>query len=152
LAYRLKAEGVEDQTIRKIFLQTSVDALRHFALNLPWPKDAMEIRFSLGRSDVLTQLQRSCKNRQIRNHVIKINFHEDNHIHIAGMLYSQYRWVLDLSNRVSVEEQELRLENSIDHMKAPETLRDITLSPDSICVLNSDYIRPRAKHPATLEN
>ena len=78
MAYLLKREGVEDQIIRKIFLQTPVDALRHFALNLPWSKDTTAMSFSLGSSDVLTRLQHSCKNQQIRNHVIKIKFHRDN--------------------------------------------------------------------------
>jgi len=140
LAYLLKTRGVENQTIRQIFLQTSVDAIRHFALNLPWLKNAVAMRFSLGRSDVLVRLQGCCENPQVRNHVININFHAANCIHVEGMLYSQYGWVLDLSNQISVEEHELRLENSIAHMKAPESLRDMTLSPDSICILNPDYI------------
>ena len=35
LAYLLKKQGVEDSTVRQIFLQTSIDAIRHFALDLP---------------------------------------------------------------------------------------------------------------------
>lgn len=152
LAYLLNRQGVEEQRIGKIFLQTPVDALRHFALNLPWPKNAVAMRFSLGRSDVLVRLQRSCENPQIRNHVININFHEDNCIHVEGMLYSQYGWVLDLSNQISVEEHELRLENSIAHMNAPESLRDMTLSPDSICILNPDYIGQQPNIPQHWKN
>ena len=37
LAYLLKNQGVEDPTIRRMFLQTSIDAIRTFALDLPWP-------------------------------------------------------------------------------------------------------------------
>ncbi len=140
LAYLLKRQGVEDQVIRQIFLQTPVEAVRRFALNLPWPENADEIRFSLGRSDVLTRLQRSCENSLIRNHVISISFQEENSIRVEGMLYSQYGWVLDLSNRIAVEDHELRLENPIADMDAPMDLRDVILSPDSICIVNPDYI------------
>ena len=36
LAYLLKKQGVEDQTVRQIFSQAPIDARRHFALKLPW--------------------------------------------------------------------------------------------------------------------
>ena len=147
LAYLLKKQGVEDQTIRQIFLQTPVDAIRHFALNLPWPENSVAIRFSLGRSDVLARLQRSCENPRTRNHVIKINFQDENSVHIEGMLYSQYGWELDLSNQISVEVHELRLENSIAHMNEPKSLRDMTLSLDSICIVNPDYIGQKPDIP-----
>ena len=76
---------------------------------------------------------------QVRNHVIRIVFREDNSIHVEGMLYSQYAWVLNLSNRISVEEPELRLENPIVHMSVPVSLRDVSLSPDRICIMNPDF-------------
>ena len=55
------------------------------------------------------------------------------------MLYSQYAWVLNLSNCISVEEPELRLENSIARMNVPPSLRDVSLTPDSICIINPDF-------------
>lgn len=138
---------MEDPTIRQIFLQTSIDAIRHFALDLPWPGKAVAMRFSLGRSDVLVGLQRSCENQQVRNHVLKIVFREENSIHVEGMLYSQYGWVLDLSNQISIEERELRLENSIVHMNVPASLRDRSLSPDTICIVNPDFIGQKPTIP-----
>ena len=109
LAYLLNDQGVEDSTIRRLLSQTSIDVIRHFALDLPWRGRATATRFSLADSDVLERLQHSCENQQSRNHVIKIVFRENNTIHVEGMLYSQYAWVLNLSNRISVEEPELRL-------------------------------------------
>ena len=97
------------------------------------------MRFSLGDSDVLVRLQRSCENQKVRNHVLQIVFQKDNSIHVEGMLYSQYGWVLDLSNDISVEERELRLENSIAHMNVPVSLRDLSLTPDKICIINPDF-------------
>ena len=139
LAYLLKKQGLEEPAIRQIFLQTSIDVIRHFALDLPWSGKTVAMRFSLGRSDVLVRLQSSCKNQQVRNHVLEIIFQEDNSIHIEGMLYSQYGWALDLSNKISIENSTLRLENSISDMPVPEILRDLTLSPDSICIINPDF-------------
>ena len=147
LAYLLRNRGVEDATIREILSQTSIDVLRHFALDLPWRGKETAMRFSLGRSDVLVRLQRSCKNQQVRNHVIDIVFQEDNSIHVQGMLYSHYGWVLDLSNRISIEEPELRLENSIAHMNVPASLRDVSLTPDSICIINPDFRGQRPTIP-----
>jgi len=144
LAYLLKNQGIDDSTIRKIFLQTSIDSIRHFALDLLWTGKAVALRFSLGRSDVLERLQRSCENQRTRNHVIKIVFKENNSIHLEGMLYSQYGWVLDLSNQISIEEQELRLENSIRNMDAPVTLKDLSLSLDRISIINPDFV---GQHP-----
>ncbi len=71
--------------------------------------------------------------------MIRIVFREDNSIHVEGMLYSQYAWALNLSNRISVEEPELRLENPIVHMNAPVSLRDVSLTADSICIINPDF-------------
>lgn len=139
LAYLLKNQGVEEPAIRQMFLQTSIDVIRHFALDLPWPGKTVAMRFSLGRSDVLERLHSSCKNQQVRNHVLKIVFQEDNSIHIEGMLYSQYGWVIDLSNQFPIEDRELRLENSITHMNAPPSLRDLSLSPDTICIINPGF-------------
>jgi hypothetical protein len=152
IAYLLKERGVKDPTIRRIFLQTSVDAIRHFALDLPWSGKAVLMRFSLGRSDVLVQLQRSCENQQVRNHVVEIAFQEANSIHVEGMLYSQYGWVLDLSNRIPVEGGKLRLENSIAHMKAPVDLRDLTLSRDVICIVNPGFLGQRPSIPQHWRN
>jgi len=140
LTYLLKNQGIDESTIKKVFMQTSIDSIRHFALDQPWTGKTVAMRFSLGRSDVLEQLQRSCENQQARNHVIKIDFKENNSIHLVGMLYSQYGWMLDLSNQISIEGQELRLENSIPHMVAPLSLRDLSLSPDRICIINTDFI------------
>ncbi|MCK5347704.1 MAG: hypothetical protein KAR20_30055, partial [Candidatus Heimdallarchaeota archaeon] len=139
LAYLLKNQGVDESVIRKIFLQTSIDVIRHFALDQPWHGKTVAMKFSLGRSDVLMQLHSSCSNQQVRNHVLKIVFQEDNSIHIEGMLYSQYGWVIDLSNQFPTENRELRLENSITHMNAPRSLEDLSLSPDTICIINPDY-------------
>ena len=147
LAYLLKKQGVEDQTIRQIFLQTSVDAVRHFALNLSWHGNTVALRFSLGESDVLMRLQRSCKNQQTCNHVIKINFRDDNSIHIEGMLYSQHGWMLNLSNQIAMQERELRLENSVARMNVPDELRDLTLSLDLRCIKNSNYKGQEPKLP-----
>lgn len=152
IAYLLKRkQELEDQTIRRLFSQTSVNAIRHFALDLPWPGKAAAMRFSLGRSDVLERLQRSCKNQQIRHHVIEIIFREGS-IHVEGMLYSQYGWALSLTNRVSVQERELRLENSVGHMSAPRSLRDLTLSPDAICIVNPDFIGQKPNIPQHWRN
>ena len=144
LAYLLKNQGIADSTIREIFFQTSINSIRHFALDLQWNGKAVALRFSLGRSDVLERLQRSCSNQQTRNHVIKIDFKENNSIHLEGMLYSQYGWVLDLSNHFSIEQPELRLENSIPSMAAPVSLKDLSLSFDRICIINPDFI---GQHP-----
>lgn len=139
LAYLLKNQGVDDLTIRQIISQPSIDAIRHCALNLPWHGRAVAMRFSLGRSDVLVRLQSSCENIQCRNHVINIS-QENTSIHVEGMLYSQYGWVLDFSNHIPTEERELRLENSITHMNVPAILKDTSQSPDRICIMNPDFI------------
>jgi len=144
LAYLLKNQGIDDSTIKKIFMQTSIDSIRHFAIDKLWTGKAVALRFSLGRSDVLERLQRSCENQRTRNHVIKIVIKENNFIHLEGMLYSQYGWMLDLSNKISIEEQELRLENSMLNMDAPVNLKDLSLSFDRICIINPDFI---GQHP-----
>jgi hypothetical protein len=151
IAYLLGQRVQENQTIRRIFSQTSVNAVRHFALDLPWPGEAVAMRFSLGRSDVLERLQYSCKNQQIRNHVVEIIPQEDS-IHVEGMLYSQYGWRFCLKNRVSVQEGELGLENPINHMSAPESLRDLTLSPDAICIVNPDFTGHKPNIPQHWRN
>ncbi len=139
LAYLLNEQGVEDTTIKQILTQRSIDVLRHISLDLPWRGRETETRFSLADSDVLERLQHSCENQQCRNHVIRIVFREDNSIHVEGMLYSQYAWVLNLSNQISIEEPELRLENPLTHMDVPERLRDVSLTADSICIINPDF-------------
>jgi len=136
LAYLLREQGVEDPRIKQLFSQNSINAIRHFALDVPWPGSAVRMRFSLGRSDVLVRLQGSCSNPQIRNHVIEVVFEEDRSIHVEGMLYSQYGWALDLSTQISMEERELRLENQVARMDVPGNLRDLSQSPDRICIIN----------------
>jgi hypothetical protein len=105
------------------------------------------MRFSLGRSDVLVRLQRSCDNPQKRNNAITIDFLEDKVIHLEGMLYSQYGWALDLPNRVRITHSSLRLEDSIAEMPAPGDLCDKGLSLDSIWIINPGYIGPKPKMP-----
>ena len=68
------------------------------------------------------------------------------------MLYSEYGWVLDLTNHISIEVQELRLENSISHMDAPERFKDVSLSPDRICIINPDFKGQRPDIPLHWRN
>jgi len=98
IAYLLGKQEQENQTVRRIFSQTSVNAIRHFALDLPWPGRAVAMRFSLGR---------------------------------VG---------------------ELRLENPIGYMSAPESLRDLTLSPDAICIVNPDFTGQKPNIPQHWRN
>jgi len=139
LVYLLRNEGLQDETIKQIFSQTSIDSVRHFALKLPWSGKPIFHRFSLGRTDVLSKFQSSCESPLISNHVIQICFQENNLIHIEGMLYSKYGWQLNLSNNVSTNIGKLRLENPISDISAPKDQRDMTLSPDSICIINPNY-------------
>jgi hypothetical protein len=145
LAYLLKDHGVDEPTIKRMFSQTSIDAIRVFALNLPWRGEALAMRFPLGRSDIIEQLQSTCKSREVRNHVVRIVFQEQTTIHIEGMLYSHYAWMFDLTNRIAGPERELRLENAIAHMPVPTNLKDLTLSQDTICIYNPSFI---GDHPA----
>ena len=147
LAYLLKNQGVGDATVRQLFSQSSINAIRHFALKLPWSGKAHALMFSLGRCDVLERLQRSCKNQQIRNHVINFVFQAESSIHVEGMLYSQYGWAIDLSNQFALEQRELRLENPIAHMNVPASLRDTTQTPDRIVFLNPDFIGQKPNIP-----
>ncbi len=139
LVYLLKNQGVDDSMIKKLLMQTSFDSIRHFALNRQWNGKTVAMRFSLGRSDVLNRLQSSCGDQKIRNHFISIDFKENHSIHLEGMLYSQYGWVLDLSNQICIEVQKLRLENAISHLDAPVSLKDLSLSPDRVCIVNPDF-------------
>lgn len=139
LVYLLKQQGWEDQLIKQIFSQESINVIRLFALDLPRLGSSIAMRFSLAQSNVLERLQCTCEDHLIRNHVISVTFKDKNTIHIEGMLYSQYSWVLDLTNQVPSGEFELRLENQISHMNAPESLRDMTLSADAICIINPDF-------------
>jgi hypothetical protein len=152
LAYLLRREGMQDGTVRRIFSQTPIDSIRHLALRLPWRGNATIHVFSLGRTDVLSRLQRSCKNPRISNHVIQITFQENESIQIGGMLYSKYGWQLKLSNDISIGMGELRLENAISDMSAPEDLQDRTLSPDSICVINPNYKGQKPAIPRSWSN
>ncbi|HUT69512.1 MAG TPA: hypothetical protein VMW89_02445 [Desulfatiglandales bacterium] len=110
------------------------------------------MRFSLGRSDVLPRLKSTCVNQEARNHVVRIAFQDQSTIHIEGMLYSQYGWMLDLPNRVAVRERELRLENAIAYMRVPTTLKDRTQSPDSICIINPDFVGEHPNIPIHWQN
>ena len=151
LAYVLKNKGVGESTIKRIFSQTSINAIRTFALNWPWHGGAWAMKFSLGRSDVIVRLQSSCMNQEVRNHVVNMTFQEQI-IHIEGMLYSQYGWMLDLTNRVAVSERELRLENALNHMRVPPILRDVTQSRDSICIINPDFVGEAPPIPIHWQN
>lgn len=147
IAYLLIKQGVAQKTIRQVFSQASVNVMRHFALDLPWPGKTRAMKFSLGQSDVLEKLHCSSANQQVRNHVVKICFKKKNAIHVEGMLYSQYGWRLKFTNHIPIEYPELRLENPIDHMKEPESLKDLTLTLDSICIANPEFTGPKPDVP-----
>lgn len=147
IAYLLIKQGAAQKTIRQVFSQASINVMRHFALDLPWSGKKREMKFSLGQSDVLEKLHYSCENQQVRNHVLKICFQKKTTIHVEGMLYSQYGWRLEVINRIPIEYPELRLENPIDYMNAPESLRDLTLSQDSICIANPEFTGPKPDLP-----
>ena len=139
LAYLLKNQGVDDLIIRQLFSQPSIDAFRHFALDLPWNgKNEVAMHFSTGRSDLLEPLQSSCKNKQCRNHAINIS-QEKYFFHIEGMLYSQYGWELNFRNHIPIKTGKLFLENPIIRMKVPETLSDKSQTQDSIVIGNPDF-------------
>jgi hypothetical protein len=73
-------------------------------------------------------------------------------IRIEGMLYSKYGWQLDISNNVFIDLGVLRLENAISDMSAPEDLRDLILSPDSVCIINPHYKGPKPTIPQGWRN
>jgi hypothetical protein len=123
----------------RVFSQESIDSIRRFALDLQWSGSLMIHRFSQGNPDVISQLQHSCENPLVCNHVIEIDFQEKEDITIYGMLYSKYGWKLVLSNNVLFDFGVLRLENNISDIPAPNELRDWTLSHDSICIINPDF-------------
>ncbi|MEW6264109.1 MAG: hypothetical protein AB1641_13630 [Thermodesulfobacteriota bacterium] len=139
LAYLLRKEGFKDQAIKYIFSQTSIDSLRTFALDLPWSGRPIYQRFSLGCTNLISELQRSCKDQMISNHVIQIYHQENSVIHIDGMLYSKYGWQINLSNTIPIIIGKWRLENSISYMPALKDQRDTTLSPDFVCIINPKY-------------
>lgn len=139
LAYLLKSQGVSDLTIRQLFTQPSFDAFRHFALDLPWNgKKEVAMHFSIGRSDVLERLQRSCKNKTCRNHVISIS-EEKYFFHVEGMLYSEYGWELNFRNHIPLKKGMLFLENPISGTKVPATLSDKSQSLDVIVIINPHF-------------
>lgn len=148
LVYLLMKQDVPTETIKKLCSQPSVNVLRYFALDLPWSGKTRAMKFSLGQSDVLEELQSSCQSQQVRNHVIKICFVREKAIRVEGMLYSQYGWRLEFTNHISMEHFELRLENSIDYMKAPCELRDLTLTPDAVCIANPEHTGHKPEVPA----
>jgi hypothetical protein len=143
IAYLLIGQGVAPAKIMRLFSQPSINVMRHFALGLPWAGRTRAMRFSLGQSHVLEKLHYACKNQKVRNHVVKIRFQKKNTIYVEGMLYSQYGWRLEFTNHISIEYPELRLENSIDHMNAPESLKDLTLTKDAICIANPEFTGPK---------
>jgi hypothetical protein len=152
LAYLLKKEGVQNKKIKRLFSQISIDSLRHFALNLPWPGGLVSHMFSLGRTDIINNLQHTCRNPLMSNHVIEINFHDKKNIRIEGMLYSKYGWQLMLPSNISFDFGVLRLENSISDLPAPDNLLDSTLSPDSICIINPIYKGEKPPIPQSWRN
>jgi hypothetical protein len=153
LAYLLKKEGISDDTIKQIFSQESIDSIRHIALKLNWTGNSVYHRFSLGRTDIISVLQGSCSNTSASNHVVQISFQKDNTIQIRGMLYSKYGWQLDLPNNISIGLSDLRLENEISNVTSnPENQRDLTMSLDSIVLVNPDYEGEKPDIPEHWEN
>lgn len=152
LAYLLTKDGIQSNNIKKRFSQISIDSIRHFALKLPWLGNSISHRFSLGRTDVLSRLQYSSKNPKISNHIIEVNFLKRNLIRIEGMLFSKHGWQLDLPNSVFMDLGILRLENPLSEMSAPDSLRDLTLSPDSICIINPHYEGQKPTIPQSWRN
>jgi hypothetical protein len=147
LVYRLMKENVPTETIKQLCSQTSVNVLRHFALDLPWIGRTRAMIFSLGQSDVIKKLHSSCEKQEERNHVVKICLIKNKAIQVEGMLYSQYGWRLEFSNSIPIEQSELRLENNIKHMKAPDELRDLSLTMDAICIANPEYTGHKPEVP-----
>ena len=147
LVYLLMKKDVPAETIKQLCSQPSVNVLRHFALDLPWSGRTRAMKFSLGQSDVLEKLHSSCKNQQVRNHVIKICFVKRKAIQVEGLLYSQYGWRLEFSNHIPIEHSELRLENLIEYMQAPDELKDLTLTMDAVCIANPEHTGHKPKVP-----
>jgi hypothetical protein len=147
IVYLLIQQGLSQNKIRQVLSQASIDVMRHLALDLPWRGGTKAMRFSLGRSDVLERLHCSCDNQQVRNHVLEIRFRDRATIDVEGMLYSQYGWRLQLANDIPIDCRELRLENPIHHLNAPEALKDLTLTQDSICIANPELKGPKPDLP-----
>ncbi|MCK5658479.1 MAG: hypothetical protein KAH96_01185 [Alphaproteobacteria bacterium] len=141
IAYCLQGQDVEVQTIKQIFSQISVDTSRRFALGLPLSEKALEMMiFLLNQSDVVKRLQNSCKNTQVKNHVVNVIFQKDGTIHVEGMLYSQYGWTLKFENKILIDQKEpIRLENSINCLDFSDFSKDLTLSSDAIVVISPDF-------------
>jgi len=140
LVFLLKENKVSYDIIKQICSQLSIDCLRHVALNLNWTKKTTIVaKFSLGRSDIVEQLHKSCNNQKICNHSIQILFAKDN-INIKGMLYSRYGWELNLKNNILINTNKpFILENPINSLSVQNGKRDLTLSKDYICVKNPKY-------------
>ncbi|MCJ7716440.1 MAG: hypothetical protein MUO54_07970 [Anaerolineales bacterium] len=152
LAYTLRNEGFQYETIRHIFSQSSIDSIRHLALSFPWLGNGTFYKFSLGRTEVLFLLHCSCSKPFLSNHVIRITVQENNNLQIEGMLFSRHSWLLEISNDISIGIGELRLENPIYGMSVPKFLHDKTLSPDSICIINPQYNGQKPAIPQSWEN
>jgi len=152
LAYLLTKEGIQSKKLIRLFSQTWFDSLRHFALKLSWTGNPLFHRFSLGRSDVITRLQNTCKDPLVCNHVVEINFQGEKSIQFEGMLYSKYGWQLVLPSNISFDFGVVRLENAILDLPAPEDLIDKSLTPDSICIINPDYKGEKPTIPQSWKN
>jgi hypothetical protein len=68
------------------------------------------------------------------------------------MLFSKYSWQLNLLNNLSIDSGFFRLENAISKILAPKNLRDLTLSPDSICIINPNYKGRKPTIPLSWRN
>lgn len=152
LAFTLRNVGIQHDTIKHIFSQPSLDSIRHFALNLPWLGKGHIHIFSLGRTDVLFELQCSCSNPCISNHVIETIIKKDKQLQIKGMLYSMYGWEIELSNDISLDINNLRLENPIPSLPVPESLHDISSTRDSIVIINPNFVGQAPNIPPTWSN
>ncbi len=152
LAFTLHNGGIQYSTIKDIFSQPPFESIRHFALNLPWMGEGIFHEFSLGRTDILFQLQCSCSNPCISNHVIETTIKTNNHLQIRGMLYSTYSWVIELTNEMPLNINIPRLENPIPSLSVPKSLNDMSTSHDSIVLINPKFTGEKPKIPRTWEN
>ncbi len=139
LIYLLEKEGIHNKKLIKFFSQDSFDSLRHFALNLSGSRFLHIKEFSLGQTEVISRLQNICKDTKVANHVIEVNFNDQQFIQFDGMLYSRYGWRLILPTNINFDFDILHLENAILDLPAPEKLVDLTSSPNSIIIINPDY-------------
>lgn len=148
MVFLLQREKVSQEDILRLLSHTEYNILRHVALGLPWTHQPLGVRFSLGNSHVLQDLQSSSDCEEVRNHVVRLGI-DESVVQVDGMLYSQYGWQITLPSHAAVPAKTLRLENKITDMPVPEPLRDLSLCQDSICVVNPAYtgkVPPLPKH------